>query len=121
MNKILVVDDEGAIASMIADMVGLLGCESRILNDGKDVLSVAKEWKPDLITLDIMMPPPDGIEVLSQLKNDPETKTIPVVIISVVAKNREFSSQIALADKVVAKPMDLKKLGQTIRKLIGEL
>lgn len=117
IKKVLVVDDDSSIANIISDLAEMMGCKTKILQDGKEVLSVAKEWKPDVITLDIMMPPPDGVEVLSVLKNDPETKSIPVIIISVVSKKKGMSPHLSLADMVLEKPFDMAELNKNIRKL----
>lgn len=118
LRKVLIVDDESSIANLLGDIVGMLDIETKILNDGTEVLAIAKEWKPDLITLDIMMPGPSGIEVLSQLKSDPQTESIPVFIISVVSQKPEFAIRLASAEKIFEKPIDTKKLVQHIQKLV---
>jgi CheY-like chemotaxis protein len=117
VKKILVVDDELSISNFIGDIIRILGYEHKILTSGKKVLSTAKEWKPDLITLDIMMPAPDGIEVLNQLKSDPETASIPVFVISVVANTSQMADKLSHARCVFQKPIDTKLLIEEIRKI----
>ena len=117
MKKILIVEDELSIANFIADVMHLLGYETKILTTGKKVVSVAKEWGPDLITLDIMMPPPDGIKVLHQLKGDPETRDIPVFIVSVVAQRPDFSKDLSNAQGIFSKPLNIKHFISEIRRV----
>ena len=109
MKKVLIVDDELSISDFLVDIVRLMNYEPKVLTSGAKVLKMAKEWKPDLITLDIMMPSPDGIEVLTQLKNDPETASIPIFVVSVVADKSEFRDKLSKAQKVFSKPLDTKK------------
>jgi CheY-like chemotaxis protein len=119
MKKVLIVEDELSIADFLSDLVGMLGCESKKLTNGAKVLQIAKEWKPDLITLDIMMPPPDGVEVLSQLKADPLTQAIPVFVVSVVAAKKEFMSKFSKAQGVFSKPLDTKQFIAKIKEVCG--
>lgn len=120
IKRVLVVEDELSIADFLADVVQMLGCESKILTSGAKVLATAKEWRPSLITLDVMMPPPNGIEVLAQLKSDPETAQIPVFIVSVVAGKPEFLAQLDKAQEIFSKPLDTKQFVSKL-KLLGEL
>ena len=119
MKKILVVEDELSIANFITEVIRILGYEAKILTNGRKVLTTAKEWKPDLITLDIMMPSPDGVEVLSQLKSDPETQGIPVFIISVAAKDPAIAPKISQAQMIYQKPLDPKEFMEGVRKVLG--
>ncbi len=117
MKKILVVDDELSIVNFISDVVRVVGFEPKFLTNGKKVLATAKEWKPDIITLDIMMPSPNGLEVLSQLKDDPETADIPVYIISAVMNTPEVQAKIHLAQAIFSKPIDTKDFITRLRTL----
>lgn len=116
MKKVLIVEDELSISNFIADIIQLMGYETKILTNGKKVVATVKEWKPDLITLDIMIPPPDGIELLSLLKNDPETKEIPVFVISVVANKVELSGDLAKAQGLFEKPLVTKHFISEVQK-----
>lgn len=106
--RVLIVEDELSVADFLADIVNLVGCETRKLHSGAKVLLTAKEWKPDVITLDIMIPPPDGLEVLELLKADPETRDIPVFVVSAIATRPNISGPLSRAQALFSKPLDTK-------------
>ncbi|MBW2029541.1 MAG: response regulator [Deltaproteobacteria bacterium] len=80
--KILIVDDDPDNVSIISLIVEDNGYESVSAYTGKEGLEMAKKEKPDLITLDLIMPEQSGITMFQELKKDPELCNIPVVIIS---------------------------------------
>ena len=91
-SRILVVDDDPDAREFIGNYINDLGAEFFECGESERVLDMVKEKKPDLITLDIMMPGANGWEVLTALKSNPESSKIPVIIISMVAdKNRAIS------------------------------
>jgi len=116
MKKVLIVEDELSIASFLSSVIQMIGYESKILTDGKRVLATTKEWRPDLITLDIMMPSPNGIEILSQLKSQPDTELIPVFIISILANDKKLVNEFSKAQGVFEKPIDTKRFIEQVQK-----
>lgn len=81
--EILIIDDEVSFTEMVKLNLELGGKYSvKAEYRGQHGLEAAKEFQPDLILLDILMPGQNGIEVLQALKNDNETKSIPVIMIS---------------------------------------
>ena len=117
--KILIIDDEGNIADMIAAFCQSYGFETRVLNDGVVALEVAKEFKPDLITLDLVMPGTSGFEVVEMLKKDPETKNIPIIVISSYGWSEEAARAFNMTKSVVIKPVTRKVLGEKIETVLG--
>ena len=115
MKKVLIVDDELSIVNFITDVVKVLGFESKFLTDGKKVFATAKEWRPDIITLDLMIPAPSGIEVLAQLKADPATSAIPVYIVTAVRATPEIAEKLTAAQAVFYKPIDTKEFITRLR------
>ncbi len=88
-SRILVVDDDPDAREFICNYIKDMGAEYYECDEPEKVLDMVKDKKPDLITLDIMMPGLNGWEVLSALKSDPDSSHIPVIIISMVAdKNK---------------------------------
>ena len=117
--RILIIDDEGNIADMIAAFCQSYGFETRVLNDGVVALEVAKEFKPDLITLDLVMPGTTGFEVVEILKKDPETKNIPIIVISSYGWSEEAARAFNMTKSVVIKPVTRKVLGEKIETVLG--
>ncbi len=79
---IIVVDDEPDIVKIVRIMLEDTGFNVRCAYNGPELFSSMKEQKPDLIILDIMMPQMDGLEALTRLKEDPETASIPVILLT---------------------------------------
>jgi len=80
MAKILIIDDEPGILLMYGDRLKGSGHVAITAKNGEEGVAIAKKEKPDLIFLDIIMPKVNGLDVLKQLKSEPETKDIPVYI-----------------------------------------
>src|SRR5690606_30446742 len=80
---VLVIDDEPVACEMFTRMLAREGVRCRAALDGESGLALARELRPDLIMLDVLMPSVDGWAVLSRLKSDPELAAIPVIMVSV--------------------------------------
>lgn len=78
--KILIVEDDRNMREALAEAFTDGGFEVLVEEDGKAVADVAKEQSPDIVLLDIILPKKDGFEVLSELKEDNETRKIPVIL-----------------------------------------
>jgi two-component system alkaline phosphatase synthesis response regulator PhoP len=116
MNTILIIDDEEDLVFFIKSALELHG-RYRVLysTDGKSGMEIARREKPELILLDIMMPEMDGFEVLKELKEDGETMTIPVVMLT--AKNDDHSMTEAFrsyAQHYIVKPVEMDVLAAQI-------
>jgi len=82
MKKILFIEDESALQKTLGEILRQEGFEIIPALDGETGLEMAKTKKPDLILLDLILPKLHGLEVLKQLKEDPGTKGIPVIILT---------------------------------------
>ena len=91
--RILVVDDELDMRTFITTLLETSGYKSLSAVDGKEGMEVAREKKPSVIILDVMMPNESGISMYRELKNDPELKDIPVIMVSALSKKTFFHSQ----------------------------
>jgi len=85
--KILLIDDEPELVKAVEIRLKSTGYEVSVAYDGRAGIHEAKEIKPDLIILDLLMPIMDGYAVANELKDDPETKHIPIIILT--ASQRE--------------------------------
>ena len=117
--RILIVDDEENLAKVFKLLLEKTGkYEVWKETNGSNAFATAKKFKPHLVLLDIMMPDIDGGEVASQLKEDAETKHIPIVFISAAITKEEEGEQgiIKGGYPILAKPVPMEKLVATIDK-----
>jgi DNA-binding response OmpR family regulator len=80
--KILVAEDVQKLSNMLVRNLERVGYDAISSQDGIDALTKAKEFRPDIIILDILMPKKDGIEVIRELKADPDLRDIPIIVLS---------------------------------------
>ncbi|HAE86392.1 TPA: two-component system response regulator [Candidatus Marinimicrobia bacterium] len=114
--KILVVDDEENIRKLVNYNLILDGYDVILAVDGKEGLEKAIQEKPDLILLDIMMPEMDGLEVCSRLKKNPETRDIPIFMLSAKGQMQDLEDAFDVgADNYITKPFDVDKLSEIIQ------
>ncbi|MCX8033774.1 MAG: response regulator [Thermodesulfovibrio sp.] len=111
--KIMVVDDEKNILMLYQSELEDEGYEVVAANSGKEALELFDKEKPDLVTLDIMMPDIDGIQVLRQLKE--KNPNIPVIMLTAYDYRDDFS--IWASDAYVVKSSDLGSLKDTIKQV----
>jgi len=116
VTTVLIVDDDAAARELLT--ANLKGSGYRLIHakTGEEALQLARSIRPDAITLDVMMPKPDGWEVLSALKADPELADIPVVMVS-VAPDRGIGLSLGAVD-VLTKPVDRARLTALIHRLV---
>ncbi|HEX3051719.1 MAG TPA: response regulator [Aggregatilineaceae bacterium] len=115
---VLVVDDSAEAVEMLSDALRQGGYRVISAHNGMEGLRRARELRPDLITLDLMMPGMDGWTVLRALKDEPDTRDIPVVIVSII-DNRPLALGLGAAD-ALSKPLDAMKLLDTIDRALAE-
>ena|SRR3990167_4323902 len=119
---ILLVEDDEFLAELYATKLNLEGFEVSLAADGEKGLKSAKEKKPDLILLDIVLPKMDGFEVLRQLKLDKNVKSVPVILLTNLSQKDEVNRGLSLgADDYLIKahfmPSEvIKKIKQVIGK-----
>ena len=101
--KILLVEDDTALAAVYRSRLELEGFEINEVNNGEDALSAAMSYKPDLILLDAMMPKISGFDVLDILRNTPETTNIRVIMLTALSqpKDKERAEQLGVDDYLV--------------------
>ena len=116
-NTILVVDDESPIRKLLREQLEAEGYIVREAKDGMDAITQVRKKSPDLIILDVIMPQISGFDVAAILKNNPETREIPIIILSIVGKE-ERGYRLG-ADKYLAKPIDTEVLLKEIEVLIS--
>jgi DNA-binding response OmpR family regulator len=120
LGRVLVVDDDEVIRQLIAVNLTLEGFDVVTAVDGRDCLEKVSQVSPDVITLDIMMPRLDGWVTASQLRKNPQTAGIKVVLITARAQedDRLHGREIGV-DAYLTKPFDPAEMIRVIRELAG--
>lgn len=109
--KILIVDDVHEIRETLRDCLELRGYEIEVAGSGAEAIKKVPSFQPELIILDLAMPGRSGFEVLNDLKKSPETKNIPVFILSVKDELGDYRKGMMLgACEYIVKPFSLKAL-----------
>lgn len=112
--KILIVDDNKDIASLIQDHLELEGYEVDVVYSGTAALQKLKGKKPDLVILDILMPGLTGFQVIGAMRRDPEMSDIPVILSSVTdGPTQEEAKRLAIVD-FIRKPINFSKFKKII-------
>jgi CheY-like chemotaxis protein len=114
VTRILAIDDDASGRDLIERALSKEGFEVQLAPDGRTGLELARRLKPDVITLDVMMPGMDGWAVLSALKADPETSGIPVIMLTIV-DDKQIGFALGAAD-FFTKPIDWDRLTNTLAK-----
>jgi len=117
--RILIVDDEAAVADLIEAVLVGEGYTVAIARDGVQGILLARDWKPDLVLMDIMLPGIDGTTAIRRLKSDPATAELPIVAMSAGRTIRRQSNELADADAALAKPFDIEALLAQIEFLLS--
>lgn len=115
-NRILVIDDENIVTEVVERYLRLNGYDVRIAGDGLDGLETAREWQPDLVILDLMLPGIDGLDVCCRLR-----ERGPVPIIMLTARGDETDRIVGLemgADDYVVKPFSPRELVARVKSVL---
>ena len=107
--RVLIVDDEPALAALIAQQLQPLGLSTVQVNSGVDALARLRHEHFDAITLDVFMPGMNGFDVLRAMRDDPRLRDIPVIFVSVASRAPELAGEWA-----VPKPIDRARLTEVI-------
>ena len=125
MKKILIVDDEEDILAYLTTLFTDNGYETVTAHDGKEALDVMKKQKPDLVTLDIIMPKESGVRFYREVKEDDELKNTPIIIITAMTgwgydpdgfhKFIKSRKQVPPPEGFLSKPVDRDELLKIVK------
>jgi len=117
--RILVAEDDAAVARLYAAHAHARGHAVTVARDGPQALRAASGEPPDLILLDVGMPALDGRDVLQRLKADPRTAAIPVLVVSAYGADQHMRDQLVElgASDVLEKPVDLQRAFEIAERL----
>jgi CheY-like chemotaxis protein len=120
--KILLIENDAALASLLTDALESRGFEVRVTSEGKDGLDLAREWGPQGIVLCVELPGMSGYLVCQRLKKDDALKAIPLVLTSAEATEETFEKHRALkvrADEYLFKPYSAQALVDAVERVAG--
>lgn len=118
--RVLVVDDNKVIRQLIRVNLELEGIEVVTAADGAECLDVVHQVRPDLVTLDVVMPRLDGLRTAGRLRADPRTRDIPLAIVSACTQYEVESGLDVGVDAFLAKPFDPQELVRIVRELLDD-
>jgi two-component system, cell cycle response regulator DivK len=119
-NVILVVDDNALVCRLIADFVREMGYAAVEAGSADEALAVAREIRPALVLMDIVMPGGNGIEALNSIRATPEIADAPVIAVTTLADGKGDAQFMAAGfDGYLAKPLDLRRFAETLKRFMA--
>ncbi len=119
MPRILIADDNPQNAELLEAHLDGTGYETRLAMNGEETLAAARDWKPDVLLLDVMMPKMSGFEVCKRLRNDAQTKDIGVIIVSALDQVADIERAVdAGTEDFLTKPINKTELLLRVRALL---
>ena len=118
--KILLVEDDDALANVYMMRLEVEGFEAKRVADGEQALAIAREYRPDLILLDIMMPKVSGFDVRDILRNTPETGNIKIIVLTALSQenDRKRAEDLGADDFLVKSQVVIADVIERIRRLL---
>ncbi len=117
--KVLVVDDEAPVRDVLRDVLNADGYVVVTADDGREALPLTLSEKPDLIISDIRMPKLDGLTLCKALRVNPETKSIPILILTNYSTSEQMEAAMAAgADDFLPKPLNVEEVKIRVRSLL---
>jgi len=118
-SKVLVADDNSQNLELLVAYLEILGCKIVTAVDGLDTLSKVAQEHPDLILLDIMMPRMSGFEVCRKLKSDPQTRDIPILMVTALTELGDIERGVESGtDDFISKPVNRLELLTRVKSLL---
>ena len=118
MPRILVVDDEETVRRVLRSLLQKEGYEVIEAEDGRAGVELAKKEDPDVILMDLMMPVLDGLKACRLLKEDEQTKNIPVLVITALSGENKMEAIDAGIDDFVNKPFDAQEISIRVKSML---
>jgi len=117
--RVLIAEDDPQSAELLEAYLSGTGYEIKTAADGQEALQKVQEWHPDLILLDVMMPRISGFQVCKQVRADPKTRTIAILMITALDQPSDVDRAVdAGTDDFLTKPINKAELLRRIRALL---
>ncbi len=119
MPRILIADDNPSNADLLDAHLDGSGFDTKLVYNGEEALAAAREWKPDLILLDVMMPKLSGFEVCRRLRADPATSGVSVLMVTALDQATDVETAVdAGTDDFITKPINKTELLLRVRAML---
>ncbi|HZZ72800.1 MAG TPA: response regulator [Pirellulales bacterium] len=119
-SRILIADDNSANVELLEAYLGELDCTMEVAVDGRDTLDKVASFGPDLILLDVMMPKLSGFEVCKQLKDDPATKNIMILMVTALNELGDIERAVdAGTNDFLSKPVNKIELVKRVENMLA--
>jgi CheY-like chemotaxis protein len=121
MAKVLIVEDDQLMSRMYQKIFTFEHYEVELAENGQEGLEKAKSFRPTLILLDVMMPIMNGLETLDKLKSDPETKTIPVIMLTNLAGQQDAETALSkgAVKYIIKSEHDPKQVSDMVKEVLA--
>lgn len=120
MPRILIADDNPSNADLLDTYLDGQGFETKLVYNGQDAIAAARDWKPDLVLLDVMMPKISGFEVCRRLRADSATKGVSVLMITALDQATDVETAVdAGTDDFITKPINKAELVLRVKAILA--
>ncbi|GAB4033555.1 MAG: hypothetical protein Fur0012_13370 [Elusimicrobiota bacterium] len=115
MSKIMVVDDDPEISSLVQYTLESLGHTIKVCDNGREVIDAIKDFKPELMVMDVMLPGIDGYSLTSKITEDPQMASIPIIVLSALEPSRSMFSKFNQVSAFLTKPFNTDDLLEAVK------
>lgn len=120
MSRVLVIDDETIVGTILTYAFEAMGHETIVVDGGAAGIDIARAEHPDAIVLDLMMPETNGLDVLDSLRHDDATRSVPILVLTAVSTSREHERCVSGgADLVMTKPFDPRDVAEVVDSMMA--
>jgi DNA-binding response OmpR family regulator len=122
LKRILLVEDDDALANVYVTRLREEGFEIKRVNNGEDALAAALSYKPDLVVLDVMMPKVSGFDVLDILRNTPETANLKIIMLTALSQesDKQRAESLGVDDYMVKSQVVIADVVDRIRNIVDK-
>lgn len=121
--KILIVEDEAVLSKVLKEKFERSGFECLVASNGEVAITMARDGKPDVIVLDLVLPKKNGFLVLEEIKGDAGMKLIPIVVVSNLGEDSDIKKALALgaADYFVKSQHPINEIVEKVKSVLTEI
>ncbi|PIS47667.1 MAG: response regulator [Elusimicrobia bacterium CG08_land_8_20_14_0_20_51_18] len=119
MAKIMVVDDDPEISSLVEYTLESLGHKMKVCDNGRDVIDALREFKPDLLVLDVMLPGVDGYSLATKITEEAEFANMPIIVLSALEPSRTMFTKFTQVSAFLTKPFNTDDLVESVKNALA--